>query len=103
MRSIRLIALLALFALTLGFAVTPAQALPDITPGPLRQCGITQYGIGTTNTLALADALDRLRDRMFISSYTVVYRGCVEIGIEPNTTTSCLVNVTACGVLVPRF
>jgi hypothetical protein len=101
MRSIRLIALLALFALTLGFAVTPVQAFPVITPGPLRVCGITQSGTGPTNADALDMALDTLRERWWISSYTVVYRGCVEIGIEPNTITSCLVNVTACGVRHP--
>jgi hypothetical protein len=99
MSRIHRLVLLAVLAFTLGLAMAPAQASPVVTPGLTWQCGVTESGTGTTDALALDYALDKLRDRMFISRYTVVYRGCVEIGIEPNTLTSCLVNVTACGFL----
>lgn len=102
--------LLAVLALTLGSALAPAQAF-EVTPVPvpLVRCS-TVIGAGDTEAKAVQNALDILKTRLWISSYTVLNSFCSEEQIftgnplDPyDTIVLCAAEVRACGIPKPIF
>ena len=100
--------LLAVLALTFGLAATPAHAL-QFTAVPLVRCS-TATGAGDTEAEAIQNALDILKTRMWISSYTVLSSFCSEEQfytgnpLDPwDTIILCGAEVRACGIPKPVF
>ena len=102
--------LLAVLALTLGFALAPAHAIEFTpVPVPLVRCS-TATGAGDTEAEAIQNALDILKTRMWISSYTVLSSFCSEEQfytgnpLDPwDTIILCGAEVRACGIPKPIF
>jgi hypothetical protein len=96
--------LLAVLALTFGLAVAPAYAI-EAVPIPIN-CSLTAVGAGGTKAEAIDNALDKLAESWWITSYTVVRAFCSEVRIYTgnplhpyDTVTLCSAEVSACGIL----
>ena len=108
MSKTRRVLLLAVLALTLGFALAPVYALEPV-PGPLVRCG-TATGAGQTEAQAVQNAVDTLKQSLWFNNYTVLNSFCTEEEIftgnplDPyRTIILCGAEVRACGFPKPRF
>ena len=96
--------LFAVLALAFGLTAPPAYAL-EAGPLPIN-CSLSAVGAGGTKAEAIDNALDKLAESWWITSYTVVRAFCSEVRIYTgnplhpyDTVTLCSAEVSACGIL----
>lgn len=103
-RAHRPLLLLLLLGFVLGLAQAPAALAQLSGPTLLRICAIRVIGLGGTETQAIQDAKDQLYADYFVSSYTVVYRGCdYSASSDLVSLPPCRAELNACGFPKMRF